>query len=113
MIVMKDFNNEIPKHKKKKESSTSKSDRKSKHKHEYIDCLLIDENMKHPYKSEYCKICGKIGNVSFFGTRRDEETGYMIMLSDEEMFEKYKHLEQFRVGSVFRDKYVSIVKESE
>lgn len=50
-------NNEIPKYRKQKPSK-SKSTSKSDHKHQYEDCLLVnDEN--HPHKAEYCTICGK------------------------------------------------------
>ena len=93
---MSNFDNEIPKHRKKKKSSTSKSNTKSKHKHEYVDCLLI-ENSK-PYKATYCKICGKIDNVFFLWN-----------MSDDEILEKYKNLEQFEVDSIWQ-KFIQIIK---
>lgn len=96
---------EVGKHKKKKESSTSKSKRKSKHKHEYKDCLLIEKENK-PHKSKYCSICGKIYDVKFFETKRLENGKYLV-LTNEEVFEKYKYLEKFYVNSVW-DKYVGL-----
>lgn len=99
---------EIPKHRKKKQSSSSKSQSKSKHKHEYTDCLLVDKE-NHPHKAEYCKICGKINNVKAFETERIDG-GRFRMLTYDEVFQKYKNLEQFHVKSMW-DKYVSISKE--
>ena len=96
----------VPKYRKKKESNTSKSNKKANHKHEFIDCLLIDEKHNNPHKSSYCKICGKIDGVCLLETEKTN-SGYRKMLSNEEIFEKYKDLPQFRVNSVF-DKYVSI-----
>ena len=58
--MMDNFNDEIPKYRKKK-SSVSSASKKSKHKHIYKDCLLIMEN--GPHKAQYCTICGKIGNI--------------------------------------------------
>lgn len=70
---MKDnFNNDIPKYKKK---STASPPAKAKHKHEYVPCLI-----EHPWAwwakphetgqskrvlsfRSYCPICGKIGDV--------------------------------------------------
>lgn len=98
---------EIGKYKKKKESNISKSKRKSKHKHEYKDCLLIDKD-KNPHKAKYCKICGKIYDVSFFETEKLENGRYLV-LSNKKIFEKYKNLEQFYVDNIF-DEYVGISK---
>ncbi len=49
---------------KEKKSNTSKAKKnKSKHKHEYIECLFsVDGRMT---KGTYCKICGKIGEMSY------------------------------------------------
>lgn len=99
MIVgdsMYNFDNEIPKHRKKKEPSISKSNIKSKHKHKYIDCLLM-ENGK-PHKATYCKICGKVDNVFFLWN-----------MSNNEIFEKYKDLVQIEVDSIW-EKFVPISK---
>ena len=60
--------NNISKHKKKKESSVSKSSVKSKHKHEYVECLFI--NNETPHRGTCCKICGKIGEVRWFETEK-------------------------------------------
>lgn len=95
---------EVPKYRKKK-SSSSKSKRKSDHKHEYLDCLLID-NENHPHKAQYCKICGKINNVKFFESKKTED-GYYTMLSYEEVRQRYKGLPEFLVNDVW-DKYISI-----
>ena len=43
---MDNYNDEIPKYRKKK-SSVSSASKKSKHKHIYKDCLLIMENGPH------------------------------------------------------------------
>ena len=97
-------NNEIPKYRKKKPSK-SKSANKSDHKHQYEDCLLVDEE-NHPHKAEYCKICGKINNVKMFETERIDR-GHYRMLTDDETFQKYKGLKHFQVKDIW-DKYISI-----
>ena len=102
------FESDIPKHKKKTKSSTSKSKSKSKHKHKYIECLLIDE---HPHHGTYCKICGKIGNWSFHETEPLEDNPHVYRaLTDEEIYEKYKHLERIPVNDLWQ-KYVPITNE--
>lgn len=106
---MFNYDSDIPKHQKKKKSNSSKSKSKSKHKHEYIDCLLIDEYGK-PMKSEYCKLCGKIGNVWFFETV-ELGNGRRRQMEASEVFEKYKYLEQFKCYG-FRQKYVSFNTEN-
>lgn len=95
--------NEIPKHRKKTESSVSKSKSKSKHKHVYVDCLLIHNN--HPHKATYCKLCGKIGDLHFFEC--EHINGLYRQLDYDEVFEKYKDLEQIEVGDIFQ-KYIPI-----
>ena len=97
-------NNEIPKYRKKKPSK-SKSASKSNHKHQYEDCLLVDDE-KHPHKAEYCIICGKINNVKAFEAERIDG-GRFRMLDYDEVFQKYKGLKQFQVKDMW-DKYVSI-----
>ena len=99
-----DNNNEIPKYRKKKPSK-SKSANKSDHKHQYDDCLLIDEENR-PHKAEYCVICGKINNVKAFETDR-LDGGRFRMLTCDDIFHKYKGLKQFQVKDMW-DKYVSI-----
>lgn len=105
---MNQFDNDIPKHIKKKNSSTSKSSVKSKHKHEYVDCLLIKNG--HPHKAEYCKFCGKINDLHFFETERTVN-GMRRCLENNEVFEKYKDLEQFVVDDVFQ-KYVVLTENN-
>ena len=97
-------NNEIPKYRKKKPSK-SKSSSKSDHKHQYDDCLLVDEENR-PHKAEYCVICGKINNVKAFETERIDG-GRFRMLTYDEVFQKYKSLKQFQVKDIW-DKYVTI-----
>lgn len=96
-----DFDNEVPKHIKKKKSSVSKS----KHRHEYIDCLLIEDDGK-PHKATYCKICGKIGDIKFCETEKTDHGTYR-MLNTQEVFEKYKEILQISVKDIFQ-KYVPI-----
>lgn len=98
------LDNEIPKHRKKKPSSISKSNTKSKHKHEYIECLLIENN--RPHRATYCKICGKIGDIKFFETKSYKD-GRCVMLNSDEVLEKYKNLEKMEVQDIFQ-KYVPI-----
>lgn len=83
--------NEIPKYRKKKNSSTSKAKEKAKHKHEYEDCLFITRGWDIPLKAEYCKICGKIGDIHFFNTVPCGNHCCRMMTA-EEMYEKYKDL---------------------
>ena len=85
--MMDNYNDEIPKYRKKK-SSVSSASKKSKHKHIYKDCLLIMEN--GPHKAQYCTICGKIGNIEFFET--EKVNGGYRMLTDTEIYNKYKDI---------------------
>ena len=96
--------NEIPKYIKKKDSSVSKSKHKSKHKHEYEDCLLVVDGYTH--KSEYCKICGRIGRIKFFESKRTKE-GFLTFLNKQEIYDKYKEFEIKEINN-FSDKYVSL-----
>lgn len=96
--------NEIPKHKKKKQSSVSKIEKKSRHKHVYADCLLICN--ESPHKARYCTVCGKIKNIKFSITDpvyRNNYTCYR-MLTDAEIYEKYKNLPQFEITNLWQDK---------
>ena len=101
------IDNEIPKHRKKKQSSTSKSSTKSKHKHEYKEVLLIHNG--RPHWATVCKICGKIGDLHFFKTERTEQ-GYYRSLDADEVYEKYKHLENIVIEDIWQ-KYVPISQE--
>lgn len=108
MNTMNNFEeNDIPKYVKKKHSSTSKSNTKSKHKHEYVDCLLVERGSNKPYISSYCHICGKVYNVSM--CVEENENGMRTLLSDAEVFEKYKNLEHVKVDNIW-NKYIPISK---
>ena len=96
-----------PKYRKKKSSSTSKSKTKSKHKHEYVECLFINEN--HPHRGTYCSLCGKVGSLHFFEAER-LEGGMWRQLDYDEVFERYKHLEQITLADIFQ-KFVPLSKE--
>ena len=100
--MMDNYNDEIPKYRKKK-SSVSSASKKSKHKHIYKDCLLIMEN--GPHKAQYCTICGKIGNIEFFET--EKVNGGYRMLTDTEIYNKYKDVIRSKIESIFQ-KYVVI-----
>ena len=99
--------NEIPKYCKKKKSSTSKSSTKSKHEHEYKEVLLIHND--RPHWATVCKICGKIGDLRFFEAERTEQGDYRSLDADE-VFEKYKDLENIVIEDIWQ-KYVSISQE--
>lgn len=109
MNVLED---DIPKHRKKKESSTSKSNSKSKHKHDYFkECLLITGENKQPHHATYCSICGKIENVKFFETVREDGDYYRVLDADE-VYEKYKDVEKIYVDDIWQ-KYVPISEGGE
>lgn len=106
MIMMSNYE-EIPKHRKKKDSFTSKSSSKSKHKHDYSkECLLITNDDNHPHYATYCSICGKIENVKFFESEK-EDSGYYRILDVEEVYEKYKNLEKIYLDDIWQ-KYIPI-----
>lgn len=102
---MSNYQDEIPKHRKKKSSSTSKSSTKSKHKHEYKECLLIHDN--HPHRAAYCEICGKIDDLHLLESEKVEGKPYNRVLSYDEIYEKYKDLEKYYVDDIWQ-KYVPI-----
>ena len=96
--------NEIPKYRKKSHKSSKKSD----HKHEYQECLLRTKcslpKEYYYYHATYCVKCGKILNWSMFECK--EKVGNcVVMMSNEELHQKYKHLITFGVNSEW-DKYV-------
>ena len=99
--------NDIPKHRKKKQSSTSKSGKKSKHKHEYKEVLLIHNDK--PHWATICKICGNIGDLHFFETESYRD-GMWRQLDYDEVFEKYKDLENIVIDDIWQ-KYVPISLE--
>ena len=66
--------------------------------------MLIEKD--RPYRSKVCEICGKIGNVNFFETK-EYELHSRIMMTDEEIFEKYKDLKHIKIDDIWK-KYVDI-----
>ena len=106
---MNDYGDEVPKYIKKKESSVSKSKEKSDHKHEYVDCLFIINKDNRPHKGIYCKICGKVRDISFFELE-NFESGFWRILDTDEVFEKYKDLEKIYIEDIFQ-KYVVLDNE--
>ena len=107
------LDSELPRHKKRRKSSTSDAKRKSKHKHEYVDCVLIKKDGEHiesAYKGTYCTICGKIGKINFFESRK--EGCLHTLLSTNEILEKYQKLETKRIEHILYDKYVLPDNES-
>lgn len=61
---MKDYDSDIPKYKKK---SSAKHIPRSDHKHNYGDCLLVD-NENRPYNTAYSSTM----KVSFYDERRSK-----------------------------------------
>lgn len=104
---------DIPKYIKKKKSNTSKSKSKSKHKHEYVECLFIVTNLfgkLKPCPGTYYKLCGKIDHVNTFCAEKIE--GVYHSLSDEEIYEKYKHLNKVYIDDIFQ-KYAPLSHDEE
>ena len=97
------FVDEVGKYRKKKNSNTSKGWLKARHKHEYVECLYIIHGK--PHHGTYCKLCGKIRNIMFLETERTSEFAGRF-LSDEEIYEKDRHLERIHIQD-FRQKYIS------
>lgn len=58
-----------------------------------------------PHKAQYCTICGKIGNIEFFET--EKVNGGYRMLTNAEIYNKYKNIIKFEIESIFQ-KYVVI-----
>ena len=98
--------NHISRHQKKKDSSVSKSNVKSKHKHEYVECLFINNGT--PHRGTHCKICGKIGEVRWFETEK-LDNGMWKQIDYDEVYEKYSHMEKIEIEDMFQ-KYVCITK---
>lgn len=99
------FNDEIPKYKKK---SNKKTVSKSKHKHTYKGCLLKEDRTNSYLLSEYCTICGKLGDTQFIVTERIEGTKYYRVLSDKELLEKYSDYEVKEIDDIFKTKKIDI-----
>ena len=95
---------EVPKYRKK----AHKTVKKSSHKHLYKECLLCDKDGNYSHAT-YCTECGKIGDIHFFECKREGRWG--VMLSNEEVYEKYKHLITFEINNVCLDKYVGLKME--
>lgn len=93
-----DFDNEIPKYKKKSNGSVSKAMYKSKHKHKNTGCLLIHKGK--PYIASYCLVCGKIKEWDYCKERY--QNGTYRLLSDDEVYTKYKDLEQIEVDNLYQ-----------
>ena len=83
-----------------------KTIKKSSHKHNYEECLLHDKD-GHYSHATYCIECGKIGDVRFFECKQTEGRWRMIM-SNEEIYEKYKHLIIFEIDGIYKNKYVKL-----
>ena len=100
------FEDEVGKYVKKKQSNKSKSRDKSKHKHDYSKRCLVDmDNIV--YLTEFCSICGKIGEMTIpTGTGID---GKHYMLSREEVLNKYRKLDLIHLD--YGVQYVPIVNE--
>lgn len=99
------FEDEVGKYVKKKNSNKSKSRDKSKHKHDYSKKCLVEMDMII-YLTEYCSICGKIGDMVIpTGTGID---GKDYMLSREEVLNKYKKLDLIHLD--YGVQYVPISK---
>lgn len=103
-------NDDLPKYKKRKKSNISKAKNKSKHKHKYIECLFSVDS--HVMKGTYCKICGKIGEMSYIAETdvyESEKFGGTVyrQLTAEEMVKKYNYLEVKELDGIF-DNYVPV-----
>ena len=84
---------DLPKYKKKIKSNCSKSKSKSDHNK---DCLLIVDG--RPYLASYCILCRKIRSWDYCMEKC--EGGYRELLK-EEVYSKYKDLEQIAVKDLF------------
>ena len=102
MIKRKETNlQEIPKYKKK---SKHKPVQKAKHKHTYKICLIKDEHGNY-YKTEYCTICYKRGDINYFEYEQSSPQIFR-MLDNDEVKRKYKDLEVFYVKDILNTKYL-------
>ena len=80
-------NDDLPKYKKRKKSNISKAKNKSKHKHKYIECLFSVDS--HVMKGTYCKICGKIGEMSYIAETDVYEYNYLEVKELDGIFDNY------------------------
>ena len=99
---------EAPNYKKKK---VSKKTERAKHKHTYEFglCTIVGEKeFKRNYmRVEYCTICGKIYNRYILESEDVPGKKVHRVLTNEEIYEKYKNLKQFNIDGAF-DKFVTI-----
>ena len=98
---MKDFNDEIPKYKKKK----NKTVKKSNHKHKYKQCLLYVDEIDDYVLADYCISCNKVGNI-YVISEKIEGSNLERGLTKKEKLNKYKKLTVKRVEKL-SDKYLS------
>ena len=98
------IDNEIPKYKKSKNSTVSKSSAKSRHKHEYVECLFINDDT--PHRGTYCKICGKVGDIQWFETEHTEN-GLWRVIDYDEVYKMYNNLEKVELDDLLQ-KYVAL-----
>ena len=98
---MKDFNDEIPKYKKKK----NKTVKKSNHKHEYKQCLHYVDEIEDYVLADYCNNCNKIYNM-YVISEKVEGSNFERGLTKQEKLKKYKNLTVKRVGKL-SDKYLN------
>ena len=96
---------EVPKYRKK----AYKTVKKSSHKHKYEECLLHD-NDGHYSHATYCTECGKVGDVNFFECKQTEGR-WRMMMSNKEIYEKYKHLITFEIDGIYTNKYVKLEED--
>lgn len=82
----KDYDNDIPKHKKK---SVSKGQPRADHKHKYetaairIDRVVLGKPQRIVCKGKVCIVCGRIGELKMFRVKNEE--------SQQEIWDKYPH----------------------
>lgn len=96
MVVISIINDEIPKHRKQKKK---KSPKKSDHKHIYKDEVLIKNSRGRFYFAKRCIHCGKVGEEKYFETKK-EKGRWVIMLNQDEIKEKYKHLPIIEIDNI-------------
>ena len=98
---MKDFNDEIPKYKKKK----NKTVKKSNHKHEYKQCLLYVDEIEEWVLADYCIECKKRYNMDVI-SEKVEVSNFERGLTKQEKLKKYKNLTVKSVRKI-SDKYLN------
>lgn len=95
---------EVPRYRKR---SGKKVGSKAGHKHKYSECLICDTtNISH---REYCTVCGRLKSVDGFQFELDENR---VMLTNQQIREKYADLPMFSVANIVTAKYVSNVEDN-